>query len=99
MVSVTLIIEAFEHVAKSPFLIMESFLGNYIFSLFHLGGCHGILISWSPSGKWFLLRDLLEGSSYHSHSHLPLSHERMGHIGEKGRQAMHNKDVVEDFPE
>jgi hypothetical protein len=27
-----------------------------------------------------------------------LWHERMGHIGEKGLQAMHNKGMVEDFP-
>jgi hypothetical protein len=33
MVSVTLIFEAFKHVAKSPFLIMEHLLGNYIFFL------------------------------------------------------------------
>jgi hypothetical protein len=28
-----------------------------------------------------------------------LWHERMGHIGEKGLRAMHNKGMVEDFPE
>jgi hypothetical protein len=28
-----------------------------------------------------------------------LWHERIGHIGEKGLQAMHNKGMVEDFPE
>jgi hypothetical protein len=28
-----------------------------------------------------------------------LWHERMGHIGEKGIQAMHNKGMVKDFPE
>jgi hypothetical protein len=27
-----------------------------------------------------------------------LWHERMGHIGEKGLRAMHNKGMVEDFP-
>jgi hypothetical protein len=33
MVSVTLIFEAFEHVAKNPFLIMKRLLGNYTFCL------------------------------------------------------------------
>jgi hypothetical protein len=33
MVSFTLIFEAFKHVAKSPFLIMERLLGDYIFCL------------------------------------------------------------------
>jgi hypothetical protein len=33
MVSVTLIIEAFEYVAKNPFLIIERLLGNYTFFL------------------------------------------------------------------
>jgi hypothetical protein len=28
-----------------------------------------------------------------------LWHERMGHIGEKGLRAMHNKGMVEGFPE
>jgi hypothetical protein len=28
-----------------------------------------------------------------------LWHERMGHIGEKGLRAMHNKGMVKDFPE
>jgi hypothetical protein len=27
-----------------------------------------------------------------------LWHERMGHIGEKGLRAMHNKGMVKDFP-
>jgi hypothetical protein len=33
MVSVTLIFEAFEHVVKNHFLIMERLLGNYTFCL------------------------------------------------------------------
>jgi hypothetical protein len=36
MVSVTLIFEAFEHVAKGALLIMEGPLGNYIFPYFTL---------------------------------------------------------------
>jgi hypothetical protein len=49
MVSVTLIIEAFEHVAKGPFLIMECFLGNYTFFLFSPWW-----LKWFPS-KWVTL--------------------------------------------
>jgi len=33
MVSVILVLEAFEHVAKNPFLIMERLLGIYTFCL------------------------------------------------------------------
>jgi hypothetical protein len=36
--------------------------------------------------------------SHHKFDPTMLWHERMGHIGEKGLQAMHNKGMVEDFP-
>jgi hypothetical protein len=66
MVSVTLIFEAFKHVAKIRFLIMEHFLGNYIFCLISPWW-----LAWYPS-KLVTLRirvaigGFLEGSSYHS---------------------------------
>jgi hypothetical protein len=73
MVSVTLIFEAFEHVAKSLVLIMECLLGNYIFFLISPWW-----LTWYPSKlvtleKRVATGGLLEGSSYHSHSYLPLS--------------------------
>jgi hypothetical protein len=51
VVSVILIFEAFEHVAKDPFLILKTFLEIMLFSLFHLGECHGFLVSGHPQGK------------------------------------------------
>jgi hypothetical protein len=58
MVSVTLIIEAFEHVAKAPFLIMECLLGNYTFFLISLWW-----LTWFPS-KWATLgKNVANGGS------------------------------------
>jgi hypothetical protein len=40
-----------------------------------------------------------KSKSHHKVDLTMLWHERMGHIGEKGLRAMHNKGMVEDFPE
>ena len=37
-------------------------------------------------------------TSHHKFNLAMLWHERMGHIGEKGLRAMHNKGMVEEFP-
>jgi hypothetical protein len=73
MVSVTLILEAFEHFAKNPFLIMERFLGNYTFFL-----SSPWWLTWFPSKlvtlkKMVTTGDSLKGHNTIPHSYLPLS--------------------------
>jgi hypothetical protein len=73
MVSVTLIFEAFEHVANNYFLIMKHFLGNYTFFLISpwwLSLCPSKLVT---LGKRVVTGWFLEGSLYHSHPYLPPS--------------------------
>jgi hypothetical protein len=53
MVSVTLIVEAFEDVAKGPFLIIERLLGNYTFCLISPWW-----LTWFPS-KWVTLGEMV----------------------------------------
>jgi hypothetical protein len=58
MVSVTLVIEAFEHVAKGPLLIMEHLLGNYTFFLISPWW-----LTWYPSKLVFLGKRVATGGS------------------------------------
>jgi hypothetical protein len=73
MVSVTLIIEAFEHVAKGPLLIVKRLLGIYTFFLISPWWLTWFPSKWVTLGKRVATGGLLEGSSHHSHSYLPLS--------------------------
>jgi hypothetical protein len=73
VVSVALVLEAFQYAALKLLLIIEHLLGNYALcpvSPWWLTLC---LSKWSPSGKGLLLGGLLDESSYHSRSYLSLS--------------------------
>jgi hypothetical protein len=87
MVSVTLIFEAFEHVAKSPFLIMEHFLGNYTFCLISPWW-----LTWFPSklvtlGKRVVIEGSLKGHrtipthTYHFPCFFPSVSSSFGFLG------------------
>jgi hypothetical protein len=65
MVSVTLIFEAFEHVAKSHLLIMGRLLGNYIFCLISPWWLSLYHSKFSTPRKRVSTRGFIEGLSYH----------------------------------
>jgi hypothetical protein len=73
VVSVTLILEAFEYVALKLLLIIERLLGNYALCLVSPWWLTLCPSKWSPLGKGLLLGGLLDESSYHSRSYLSLS--------------------------
>jgi hypothetical protein len=66
VVTVTLILEAFEYVALEFLLIMECLLGNYALCLVSPWWLTLCPSKWSPSEKSVLLGGLLDESLYHS---------------------------------
>jgi hypothetical protein len=59
--------------------------------------CKNIVVLEVDSNRVESIQTDLE--NHHKVNPTMLWHERMGHIGGKGLRAMHNKGMVEDFPE
>jgi hypothetical protein len=73
MLSVTLIFEAFKHIAKGPFLSMECFLGNYIFCINSPWLLTWYTTKWVTLGKRVAIGGVsLKGHRTIPHSYLPL---------------------------
>jgi hypothetical protein len=87
--------------------VMVLMKGVHIGSLYMLlgsvesAGCNNIIVPEVDSTRLDLTQAELiqiDSRSHHKVNLTMLWQERMGHIGEKGLRAMHNKGMVEDFP-